>query len=114
MNTSYFALSGQLNNSVAICLIPPKWLPNIRVYNKLAPTEDLLFKYKNKYIDKEEYELIYINEILNFLDPVEVHAELGSDAILCCWEKPKEDFFCHRTIVADWLMKELGIIIEEL
>jgi hypothetical protein len=110
MNTSYFAIASKDPNAVSISLVSPKFAKGIREYKKLAPTSELLFKIKNKYITHEEYEEIYNEEVLGLLDPVEVYAELGPDAIICCWEKSS---FCHRHIVARWLEHNLGIEITE-
>jgi len=111
MKTSYFAISCKDPNAVSISLVTPKFAKNIRVYKKLAPSSELLFKIKNKYISHEEYEEIYTEEVLDLLDPIEVYAELGPDAIICCWEKTGK--FCHRHIVARWLEHHLGIEITE-
>ena len=35
----------------------------------------------------------------------------GDDFVLLCWEQPGE--FCHRLVVAAWLQKELGVVVEE-
>ena len=118
MQTSYFSKVAKdpllLQRSVAICLRPPDWLPNIRVYDKLAPDGNLLYNYKNKFITKEEYTTIFCRDILDFLDPQEVFSELGDDSILCCWESNKTNMFCHRHLVARWLEQNLGIIVKEV
>jgi hypothetical protein len=98
--------------SVAICVTPPKWAPNLRIYSKLAPPEYLLFQYRNGYITDDQYTDVYCTEVLDKLNAQEVYNELGDDAILLCWESP--DKYCHRHIVAKWLESELGIIIKEL
>ena len=35
----------------------------------------------------------------------------GDDFVMLCWEQPGE--FCHRLVVAAWLQKELGVVVEE-
>ena len=35
----------------------------------------------------------------------------GDNFIMCCWELPGE--FCHRRVVAAWLRKHTGVLIEE-
>ena len=38
--------------------------------------------------------------------------EMGGDNfIMCCWEPPGE--FCHRRVVAAWLRKHTGVLVEE-
>ena len=53
---------------------------------------------------------LYQEFILSRLDPLQVAQELGQGSILLCWEKPGE--FCHRIVVADWLI-EAGIEVKE-
>ena len=45
------------------------------------------------------------------LDPAQVAADLGPNAILLCWEPPGK--FCHRRLVAEWLEEHLGVEILE-
>jgi len=109
MQTSFFAkYKGE--NAVSISLSKPKWYTTCREYKKLAPSWNLLNKYKQ---DKDEVYYIkqYQKEILDKLDPKQVYEELGEDAVLLCWEKSGE--FCHRFIVAEWLQDKLGIEIKE-
>jgi len=46
------------------------------------------------------------------LDPRQVAEDLGSDAILLCWES--FNVRCHRRRVAEWLEEKLGIVVPEL
>jgi len=111
MFTSYFAKNCKNENAVSIALFPPKWYHG-KEYKKLAPTKNLLFDYKCGKIDDEMYTKIYCEEVLSQLNPQLVFEELGNDAILLCWEKSGE--FCHRNIVAKWLMENLKIEVKEL
>lgn len=65
---------------------------------------------------KEENQNEYINKfyekVLKNLDPAEVYASLGDNAVLLCFERPTD--FCHRFLVAAWLEINLGIQIDEL
>jgi hypothetical protein len=54
---------------------------------------------------------MYHECVLDNLGARTVYRELGSNAVLLCYERPDE--FCHRHIVAAWLEKELGIEVEE-
>jgi len=58
----------------------------------------------------EEYVPLY-EEILSKLDPEDVWKELGSDAVLLCYEAPGK--FCHRRLAAEWLERELDVEIPE-
>lgn len=104
MQTSYFAKSGRNKNAVAITIRKPRFFKG-RHYPKLAPPEWLLDKYK-KDGDSVFYRKHYIGEVLDKLNCKEVYEELGENAILVCWEG--KDKFCHRHIIAEWLMERLG------
>lgn len=110
MNTSYFAKSGNHPNAVSIAGKSPKGYKG-RQYKKLAPKFWFFRKYKEDG-DKEFYTEQYYKLVLNFLDPKKVFEDLGTHAIILCYEKPGD--FCHRHIVAQWLKDKLGITIEEL
>lgn len=112
MHTSYFSDSGQDSDAVAICLHPPSWLPNIRHYPDLAPTDSLLRRWKAGAVSEEEYAEEYARDTLCHLDPWQVYQDLGDTAILCCYERSSH--FCHRHLAAQWLSSELGIAIFEL
>ena len=110
MFTSYF---GNIKNlpkgqTVAISQGVPVWYKGKR-YLKLAPTWQMI-----RIKEAEEYTKQYF-DILAALQPAQVFAELkelaGTDAILLCWEKPGE--FCHRSLVADWFKKHLGVEVPE-
>lgn len=111
IQTSYFAkYKGE--NAVSISRSTPKWYPNkIREYKKLAPSWDLLNKYKQDK-DEEYYIEHYYKEVLNKLNPQQVYDELGENAVLLCWEKSSD--FCHRHLVSEWLEKRLGIEVDEI
>jgi hypothetical protein len=114
MNTSYFS-SPQIKNKnlnlVSIAKKSPTWI-TCKTYHLLCPSWDLVKNYKSKLITQEQYTEMYIRGWLNKLDPARTYQELGEDAILLCWEK--SGFFCHRHIVAKWLMDNLNITIVEL
>jgi uncharacterized protein (DUF488 family) len=111
MNTSYFSRFSHHPNAISIAHTTPASFLG-RIYSPLAPPWWLISAMKQNKITKEEYKRLYYRDILNKLDPQEVFAELGPDAILCCYERP--DDFCHRHIVAEWLSDALGITVEEI
>lgn len=82
-----------------------------REYKKLAPKYWFFQKYKLDG-DEEFYKIQYQKEVLDKLNPVDVYNDLGDNAILLCYEAVGE--FCHRRLVAQWLNKHLGIIIDEI
>ena len=105
--TSNFKISGHLPQAVAISLgVPRRWTG--RRYTRLAPNRRLV-----KIMDPPIFTRLYKADVLDNLDPYKVIGDLGGDNfIMLCWEAPGE--FCHRRVVAAWLRKETGILIEEL
>jgi len=67
---------------------------------ELAPSEDLLFRYKNDKIGSVQYTLEF-NEQLAVLNPSEIGSRYDN-YILLCYEKAID--FCHRHLVRQWLM----------
>ena len=109
MNTSYFA-KYKGTNGVSISAKSPSWWSG-REYKKLAPKYWFLMKFKEDG-DMSHYVYHYKKEVLDLLDPQEVYGELGSDAVLLCYEKSNQ--FCHRHLVSAWLNKHLDLGITEL
>jgi uncharacterized protein (DUF488 family) len=65
-----------------------------------------------KLTDNAQFIKLYKAQVLDRLDAAQVLRELGgNNLILLCWEAPGE--FCHRRVVAAWLQKELGLVVEE-
>lgn len=110
MNTSYFRKSGTHPNAISIALCSPDFYKGPE-YRPLAPPNWLLQKYHQDH-DKDYYIGIYMELILNRLDPKRVYKDLGPKAVMLCWEKSGS--FCHRYLVADWLVNNLGIEVTEL
>jgi hypothetical protein len=110
MQTSYYSKSAKNPNAVSIAARCPEWYKG-REYKQLAPKYWFFKKYKEDG-DEEFYKEQYQKLVLDFLDPKQVYEELGENAVLLCWEAA--DKFCHRHLVAEWLMKNLNIKIEEI
>lgn len=94
---------------VSIALFPRQGYAG-RVYSKLAPPVDLKDRWYAGTMTKEEYVREYKWRVLSKLNPVLVVEELGGDAVLLCHEDAGE--FCHRHIVAEWLIAA-GIPVTE-
>lgn len=67
-------------------------------------------------ITQDRYVELYNKEILGKLRVEEVVYEIErlsgrKDAALLCYEKPGD--FCHRHLLADWLTRESGLVVEE-
>ena len=110
--TSYFAKAYQYPNDkytcIAISIGIPKAININKSYKKLAPLWDIIQEYKNNGGDIERYKSRYYNEVLNKLDVCEVYKELkelsdGKDIVLLCYEGIKNNDFCHRHLVSQWL-----------
>lgn len=97
-------------DAISIALSSPRWFKG-RKYLALAPSGDLLDAFKNRRINDAQYTQIYQAQVLDRLDPRQVHADLGDETILLCWEASGK--FCHRHLVAAWL-KQAGFMIEEV
>lgn len=105
--TSNFKIAGRLPQAVAISRgIPRGWQG--RRCKALAPPRDLI-----KIMEPERFIAFYRAQVLDKLDPMKMIRDLGGDDfILLCWEPPGE--FCHRRVVAAWLRKHTGVLVEEL
>ena len=84
---------------------------------KLAPTQDMLWYYKNSFISEAEYTRMY-KEILDKLKSdgalsgfVEDFKEHDKVLLLCYEGKYK---FCHRHILDDYLNRHYALDITEL
>jgi len=105
ITTSNFAKSGTHPDAVAISQGVPRFYRGKR-YMPLAPARWLL-KAKDPELFDREY-----RKQLAALDARQVAEELGSNAILLCWES--FNVRCHRRLVAEWLEEKLGIVVPEV
>jgi hypothetical protein len=104
--TSNFKIAGHLPQAVAISLGVPRGWRGARC-TVLAPPRPLI-----KIMDPETFIPLYKAQVLDKLDPHKIIEDLGGDNfILLCWEDP--GVFCHRRVVAAWMQKEAGVILEE-
>jgi hypothetical protein len=104
--TSNFKIAGRLPQAVAISRgIPRGWQG--RRCKALAPPRDLI-----KIMEPERFIALYRAQVLDKLDPMQVIQDLGGDNfIMLCFEPPGE--FCHRRVVAAWMRKHTGVLVEE-
>lgn len=111
MQTSNFSNYPEGSNRITICRTTPGWIkPGYRSYRKLAPGYWFTSPpYNNHQLIFTER---YYKEVLKPLNAAKEWERLhelsaGDEPILLCWEhlhKPGE--WCHRRIVAEWLMNE--------
>lgn len=114
--TSYFSNGKRLSAAnvmmVGVALFPPKWFYG-QSLKQLAPSYGI---FNEKPFSAERYTQRYLNEVLSHVDPywvIEVLERIsgGRDVALCCFEKPGD--FCHRHILAQWLMENTGVEVTE-
>lgn len=109
--TSYFAKAYQFPDDKYTCIAISVGIPkaiDVKSYKKLAPLWDIVQEYKNNGGDIERYKNRYYNEVLNQLNADDVVKELtsisqGKDVVLICYEGIKNNDFCHRHLVSQWL-----------
>lgn len=68
--------------------------------------------------DPEEYRSRYVGE-LAVLDPMQVYEKIcceaaGRTPVLCCFCKPSNSSYCHRSWVSVFLAHHLGLAVPEL
>ena len=111
MYTSYFA-KYKGPNGYAITANTPVWAVRHKRYGLLAPTSELVWRYKNGDIAEAQYEEQYFKILLDRgITPQQVLQDIGNEAVLLCFEKTGS--FCHRHLAAAWLRKG-GIEISEI
>lgn len=114
--TSYFANAKKLRDAgvvpIGISLWPPKFFNGVNL-GIVAPKRHMMGA---NFTTEERYTEQYHNDVLRYVDPngfireLESHGR-GQDVALCCFEKPSE--FCHRHLLAKWLMEKTGCEIVE-
>ena len=118
MKTSYFGNKKNLEENqcpIGIVLWKPRWFGG-KNYRPLAPTRATLAAAD----DKPRYQQMFEAQLAG-LDPNAVVSDLdqiadGKEPVLMCYEKPPftAENWCHRTMVAEWLHRKLGLVVEEL
>lgn len=85
---------------------------------KLAPTAELLQKYKSNSITNEEYTSMYNSQLLRLENDgylaqfIKAISVIDEDVVLLCYEKTGK--FCHRHILTKWLNNNHNTNIREL
>ena len=109
--TSYFARASKHPRAISISAKSPPGFPGRRIV-KLAPTWDMLRRYKNDTLGRHSYAIEYLNKLRGVPDTVAVPtlvqdvADLFEDGdVMLCYEKTGS--FCHRHIIAA-LLNESG------
>lgn len=110
--TGYFAQLKKYQTAglfpVSIARITPEWF-NGQELKELAPSSDLLKRYKAGKVSEGNYKTEYFHQ----LDQVKWKKVLGGlkeNTILLCYEKPEA--FCHRHLLSEYL-RDAGYNVEE-
>lgn len=106
---------------ISIARRAPKGMTDLPAFPELAPGG-----WFNS-VSEARYRVLYAQEVLARLDPMDVVLRLvalaesvygpGTAPVLLCWEKnPDTDpqDFCHRRLVASFLEEALGIDVPEI
>ena len=124
--TSYFARTKKLLEMglrpICVAGYAPKFffdVQNAHFYPDLAPKREWWLEWKSRFKDDLDsiqsiawYRRKYIDTVLANLNPEKVLSDLGDNAVMMCYEKPTD--FCHRHIIAEWLMERTGTRVEEV
>lgn len=108
IHTSYFAVLARVKNPIAICGKSPSFYHGPE-FKALAPKWSFLRDWKDGKITDSDYVREYNKLVLDVLDPHEVVKQLQQfypeedEVTLLCYERPAD--FCHRHLVADWLIQ---------
>lgn len=105
--TSYYSRACKIlpdRRMVAISIGIPDGF-NGDILRELNPSGKLLRGYKDGIISEEDYTKTYYCEVLNNLDADAIYEKVKGKCILCYCGRDK---FCHRHLVIDWLIKNLG------
>lgn len=123
ISTGYFSKAktymGMGYALVSIARVAPWFLSKeLKLYScdELTPTDEML-ALKDQ---PNEYEPRYFEEILHPISPIKIfnklyliaRREATNKVVLLCYESPEK--FCHRHLVAKWLMDKLGQKVEEV
>ena len=115
--TSYYAKARKIPDNIVRISIAGKAPAGYTglEYKKIAPKIGFFLEWK-KNKDNEYYIEHYNTEVLANLNAEQVYLDLerlsnGNDCVLLCYEKSTD--FCHRHLVADWLLHELSIEVKE-
>lgn len=112
-------LKGNVYYTVGISLGHPRWKLGYTVDTKLRE----LAPDKNMWdVPEDEFNQMYTakldeigaSEMKNIIDYLEKSAD-KKDIVLLCFEDIRlEGQYCHRTVLGEWITKNLGIDVQEL
>lgn len=112
--TSNYARHSDNPSASAISAKPPEWYTGAHITG-LAPSWDILNKYRRSEIDEDGYATLYIAHIEQFCTPQSLfdrYKMFNENKFFLCYERPDE--FCHRHVFAKWMNDaNVGVRVEE-
>lgn len=111
--TSNYARHCDNPMAIGISLTIPEWY-NGKYLKYLAPRSEMLGKFKQngESYSQRKYTRDYIDLLkARNVNPHQLIKKIPDGSILLCYETPGE--FCHRRILADWVERHTGFIIQE-
>jgi len=90
---------------ISIMRYTPKWANSYidDIDLGLAPSEKLLYDYKNGKLTTEEYTSIFKKEVLDKIDSKKLYRKYNNKVLLCSC---KPGTFCHRHLIANKLRED--------
>ena len=118
--TNFAKLNKSKGLKISIARFNPKWL-DLKKYNviwgkSLAPSIELLNKYKNKELEWFYFGVKYLDELCNSKTETVIHRiesllDGGQDITLLCYEKSTDN--CHRHILGN-VFRDKGYKVKEI
>ncbi len=105
--TSYFSSKAPNERKVSIAKWFPRWFRGQRA-NKLAPSDPKAIEWQKAYWADLQERFPNGEGLMEYLKKIEAQTP---EPILCCFEKEKEE--CHRSILAEYAKKHLGVEMPE-
>lgn len=117
MKTGYFykLKQNKIDGAVSIAVGKPRYINVYHELKSLAPSWGLLSAFRKEEVTEEEY-VIQFNAMLSGLNVNDIVDELhnktgGEEPVIMC--HCNAGSFCHRHLVAEWIERETGQVIEE-
>ena len=98
---------------LSISRTKPEFVKSCIDIPQLFPSDKILWDHKKGKIDDMEYTSKYLDQLneLGIDRIIKMIQIFGDDVVLLCWESPEK--FCHRHILADYINKNSGVVVEE-
>ena len=98
---------------LSISRTKPEFVKSCIDIPQLFPSDKILWDHKKGKIDDMEYTSKYLDQLneLGIDRIIKMIQIFGDNVVLLCWESPEK--FCHRHILADYINKNSGVVVEE-